>query len=99
MADPADSMDSLIQLSEYGLFDTIIHYALLLGAIFQLVCILAVIVVPPRERDEWPGDQVEIDEGRPLVAEVEGEKKPVKSTTDLQAPVGRNRKSDNKKRR
>ncbi len=101
MAEPAESMESLIQLSEHGLFDNVLHYALLLGAIFQLLCILAVIVVPPRERDEWPREQLEADDGCPLLVDGEAEKKSGKTGSDLQtsAPAGRSRRSENKKRR
>ena len=101
MEAPTDSMDSLIKLSEHGVFDTVLHYALLLGAIFQLVCILAVILVPPRERDEWPGDQIETEDGHSLVGEGEADKKPVKHTAEIQTtgPTSRTRRSENKKRR
>ena len=36
----------------YSLIDTILHYALFLGAIFQLVCIFAVIFVPPKQDEK-----------------------------------------------
>lgn len=39
-------LDELIDSSGYGLFDTVLHYGLLLGAVFQLACILAVIFLP-----------------------------------------------------
>ena len=46
-------MEQLISDStSYSLLDTILHYALFLGAIFQLVCIFAVIFVPPRQDEK-----------------------------------------------
>ena len=35
-----------------GVVDTFLHYGLFLGAIFQLVCIFAVVVIPQREDDK-----------------------------------------------
>ena len=34
-----------------GLFDMLLHYGLLLGALFQLVCIFAVVFVPTSEEE------------------------------------------------
>ncbi len=47
-------MEQLItpDTSGYALLDTVLHYALFLGAIFQLVCIFAVIFVPPKQDEK-----------------------------------------------
>ena len=47
-------MEQLIHPDSTGssLLDTILHYALFLGAILQLVCIFAVIFVPPRQDEK-----------------------------------------------
>ena len=44
-------LNDLVDSSGYSLFDNILHYGLLLGAAFQLVCILAVIFLPASESE------------------------------------------------
>ncbi|KAK2194229.1 hypothetical protein NP493_1g03023 [Ridgeia piscesae] len=68
-----------------GLFDMLLHYGLLLGALFQLVCIFAVVFVPTSEEEREDDD---IDEGE-MVAH------PSKSTETL----GRNRRQHERKKR
>lgn len=41
----------LVDSSGNWLLDTMLHYGLFLGAIFQLVCIFAVILVPSKEEE------------------------------------------------
>ena len=48
----ADMEQLISDSTSYSLLDTILHYALFLGAIFQLVCIFAVIFVPPRQDEK-----------------------------------------------
>ncbi len=95
----ADSMESLIEPSEYGAFDIIIQYGLLLGAIFQIVCIMAVIALPTREGDDWNDALTGTKNRSPMVRDGVDEKKTIKSATNKQTPETKTRKSDNKKRR
>ena len=39
----------LVDSSGNGLLDTLLHYGLFMGAIFQLICIFAVILVPSKD--------------------------------------------------
>ena len=48
----ADMEQLIPESTSSSLLDTILHYALFLGAIFQLVCIFAVIFVPPRQDEK-----------------------------------------------
>ena len=45
------------ELFEQTLFDQILHYGLLLGAVFQLIAIAAIVVISPKpEEEEADGD-------------------------------------------
>ena len=44
--------EGLEDLFKQTVFDHILHYGLLLGAIFQLVCIAAIIFIPPSSGEE-----------------------------------------------
>ncbi len=53
-----DIPEGLEELFQQSLFDHVLHYALLVGAIFQLVCIAAIVVLPSTEEDSGsPADQ------------------------------------------
>ncbi len=54
-----DIPEGLEELFQQSLFDHVLHYALLVGAIFQLVCIAAIVVLPSTEDDDdsSPTDQ------------------------------------------
>lgn len=41
-----------IEIDEPTFVETILHYGLLLGAVFQLVCIFAVIFIPQSQNDQ-----------------------------------------------
>lgn len=47
-----DIPEGLEELFQQTWFDHFLHYGLFLGAIFQLVCIAAIVVIPPTESDE-----------------------------------------------
>ncbi len=44
--------EGLEDLFQQTWFDHVLHYGLLLGAVFQLVCIAAIIVIPPSPEEE-----------------------------------------------
>ncbi|CAD5115456.1 DgyrCDS4428 [Dimorphilus gyrociliatus] len=77
----------LIDPSEYGIFDTILHYSLLLGAVFQLFCILAVVFYAPSENDDHPNE----------IEEPNGVKETPKSQGSLQS--AKKQKLNEKKKR
>lgn len=41
-----------IEIEEPTLFENILHYGLFVGAIFQIICILAVIFIPKSESEQ-----------------------------------------------
>lgn len=41
-----------IEIDEPTFVETVLHYGLLLGAVFQLVCIFAVIFIPQSQNDQ-----------------------------------------------
>ena len=43
--------EGLEELFQQSLFDHVLHYALLVGAIFQLICIAAIVVLPAKDED------------------------------------------------
>lgn len=45
-------IDELVDSTGSSFLDTVLHYGLFLGAIFQLVCIFAVIFVPQSEEEK-----------------------------------------------
>ena len=47
-----DIPEGLEELFQQTWFDHFLHYGLLLGAIFQLVCIAAIVVIPPKSDEE-----------------------------------------------
>lgn len=47
--DREPELTELIDPSEYTFFDSILHYSLFVGAIFQLFCIFAVVFYTPSE--------------------------------------------------
>ena len=53
----ADIPEGLEELFQQTWFDHVLHYALFLGAIFQLVCIAAIFVLPDKsDEEETVGD-------------------------------------------
>ena len=46
------SVEGLEELFQQTWMDHVLHYGLLVGAIFQLVCIAAIVVLPPRPEEE-----------------------------------------------
>lgn len=60
----AESIEGLEELFQQTWLDHVLHYSLLVGAIFQLVCIAAIVVFPPRPDEESEGDDTDgIGEG------------------------------------
>lgn len=53
-----DIPEGLEELFEQSWFDHILHYGLLVGAIFQLICIAAIVVLPPTPEEAQEGDEV-----------------------------------------
>ena len=47
-----DIPEGLEELFQQTWFDHFLHYGLFLGAIFQLVCIAAIVVIPPKSDEE-----------------------------------------------
>lgn len=47
-----DIPEGLEELFQQTWFDHFLHYGLFLGAIFQLICIAAIIVIPPKSDEE-----------------------------------------------
>ncbi|OWF42505.1 Protein MANBAL [Mizuhopecten yessoensis] len=41
-----------IEIEEPTLFENVLHYGLLLGAVFQLICVFAIIFIPKSELDK-----------------------------------------------
>ena len=50
--------EELVDSTGYPLLDAIIHYGLFVGAVFQLICIFAVIFVPKMEHEQVCGFEV-----------------------------------------
>ena len=50
-----DDLVDLVDSTGNGILDTFLHYGLFLGAIFQLMCIFAVIFVPSKGEEEKVG--------------------------------------------
>ena len=49
--------EGLEELFQQSLFDHVLHYALLVGAIFQLICIAAIVILPAKDEDNSNIDQ------------------------------------------
>lgn len=47
-----DIPEGLEELFEQTWFDHFLHYGLMVGAIFQLICIAAIVVIPPKPEEE-----------------------------------------------
>ena len=47
-----DIPEGLEELFQQTWFDHVLHYGLLLGAIFQLICIAAIVIIPPKSDEE-----------------------------------------------
>ena len=47
-----DIPEGLEELFEQTWFDHFLHYGLMVGAIFQLICIAAIVVLPPQPEEE-----------------------------------------------
>ena len=47
-----DIPEGLEELFQQTWFDHFLHYGLFLGAIFQLVCIAAIVIIPPKSDEE-----------------------------------------------
>ena len=56
--------EELQELIQQTWFDHALHYALFLGAIFQLVCIAAIIVLPNSPEDEDQPEDTADQQGR-----------------------------------
>ena len=60
-----DIPEGLEELFQQTWFDHFLHYGLFLGAIFQLICIAAIVIIPPKsdEDEDLPGGEAEGDGG------------------------------------
>ena len=56
------SVEGLEELFQQTWLDHVLHYGLLVGAVFQLICIAAIVVLPPRPEEEGE-DESEGDSG------------------------------------
>lgn len=52
MADVGDDLDISDLIPELTLFDQVLKYGLMLGAVFQLICIFAVVFIPRSEQEQ-----------------------------------------------
>ena len=52
------------ELFQQTLFDQILHYGLLVGAIFQLIAIAAIVVIPAKSDEEEEGENGEAAGGK-----------------------------------
>ena len=52
-----DIPEGLEELFEQSWFDHVLHYGLLVGAIFQLICIAAIVVLPPTPEEVQEGEE------------------------------------------
>ena len=50
------SVEGLEELFQQTWLDHVLHYGLLVGAVFQLICIAAIVVLPPRPEEESEDD-------------------------------------------
>lgn len=50
------SIEGLEELFQQTWLDHVLHYGLLVGAVFQLICIAAIVVLPPRPEEEGDED-------------------------------------------
>lgn len=50
------TVEGLEELFQQTWLDHVLHYGLLVGAIFQLVCIAAIVILPPRPEEETDGE-------------------------------------------
>lgn len=51
-----DIPEGLEELFQQTWFDHFLHYGLFLGAIFQLICIAAIVIIPPKSDEEEDGE-------------------------------------------
>ena len=60
-----DIPEGLEELFQQTWFDHFLHYGLFLGAIFQLICIAAIVIIPPKsdEEEDSPGGETEGEGG------------------------------------
>ena len=60
-----DIPEGLEELFQQTWFDHFLHYGLFLGAIFQLICIAAIVIIPPKsdEEEALPGGETAGEEG------------------------------------
>ncbi len=89
-----DIPEGLEELFQQSLFDHVLHYALLVGAIFQLICIAAIVVLPSKEDDNESPIHKAQDEGTQDKATAEDQTQVVKGT-----PGGVSKKAAAKKAR
>jgi len=54
-----DIPEGLEELFEQSWFDHVLHYGLLVGAIFQLVCIAAIVFLPPTPEETQEDEESE----------------------------------------
>lgn len=58
------TVEGLEELFQQTWLDHALHYGLLVGAIFQLICIAAIVVLPPRPEEESNGELDAPDAGQ-----------------------------------
>ena len=58
-----DIPEELQELFQQTWFDQVLHYALFVGAIFQLICIAAIVLIPPKSEDEESSEGSDQEEG------------------------------------
>ena len=85
--------EGLEELFQQSLFDHILHYALLVGAIFQLICIAAIVVLPSKDEDGSPIDQPDANGSSSQEKAAEDSTQVVKGT-----PAGVSKKSTSSKK-
>lgn len=68
--------EGLEELFQQTWFDHVLHYGLLVGAVFQLICIAAIVLIPPSPEEEAEQDGSSSDPG---LLKSEGAGEPAKS--------------------
>lgn len=72
-------------------FDSLLHFGLAIGAIFQLICILAIIVLPSQEEEKSSKD-LECDSKNGTTTVLKGATKPSGAGTLTKRGKGKDKK-------
>ena len=82
------------ELFQQTWLDHVLHYGLLVGAVFQLICIAAIVVLPPRPEEESEED-TDGDSG----GETKDDHSPTGNKNGQQFPVSTKKKGKGARKR